>query len=82
MITSNRCLILFLIHIITVVQCPTLTAPDDGMVFCTGDDVGDTCTITCDDGFELSGSETRTCQSDGTWSETDTTCSAGLCCIL
>jgi len=52
------------------------------MISCTGNDVGDTCTITCDDGFELSGSDTRTCQDDGTWSGTDATCSEGLCNYL
>jgi len=59
------------------VQCPVLTAPDNGMISCTGNGVGDTCTYTCDDGFELSGSDTRTCQDDQTWSGTDATCSAG-----
>jgi len=62
-----------------VVQCQSLTAPGNGIVFCTGNDVGDTCTVTCDDGFELSGSETRTCQNDSMWSGTDATCSTGLC---
>ena len=39
-------------------QCPMLTAPDNGMISCTGNDVSirDTCTVTCDDGFEFSGS--------------------------
>ena len=69
------------IHVSTVVQCPTLTAPDNGMIFCTGNEIGDTCTVSCDDGYESSGSETRTCQGDGTWSGTDATCSAGMCNI-
>ena len=42
----------------------------------TGNEVGDTCTVSCDDGYELGGSET--CQGDGTWSGTDATCSAGI----
>ena len=28
----------------------------------------DTCSFTCDTGYELTGSENRTCQSDGSWS--------------
>ena len=48
------------------------------MISCTGNEVGDTCTVSCDDGYELGGSETRTCQGDGTWSGTDATCSAGI----
>ena len=40
-------------------------------------DPGDTCTYTCNNGYELTGSMTRTCQSDGTWSGSDTTCTRG-----
>jgi len=64
--------------LLIVVQCPVLTAPDNGMISCTGNGVGDTCTVTCDDGFELSGSETRTCQDDGSWSGTDAECAQGI----
>ena len=28
---------------------------------------GDTCNFTCNTGYELTGSDTRTCQSDGSW---------------
>ena len=34
----------------------------------------DTCTFTCDTGYELTGSDTRTCQSDGSWSGNSTMC--------
>ena len=42
-------------------------APDNGMVNCSlGDDGvptdGDTCTVTCNDGFRLRGDATRRCQ--------------------
>jgi len=47
--------------------CPTLMAPDNGMIDCAlGDDGaatnGDTCTVTCDDGFILRGDAMRTCR--------------------
>ena len=35
---------------------------------------GDTCSFTCDTGYELTGSDTRTCQSDGSWSGSDDVC--------
>ena len=35
---------------------------------------GDTCVYQCDDGFGVQGSHDRECQSDGSWSGTDTTC--------
>ena len=35
---------------------------------------GDTCSFTCNTGYELTGSDTRTCQSDGNWSGTEALC--------
>ena len=34
----------------------------------------DTCNFTCNTGYELTGSNTRTCQSDGSWSGSDVSC--------
>ena len=34
-----------------------------------------TCNFTCNTGYELTGSDSRTCQSDGTWSGAKATCS-------
>jgi len=34
----------------------------------------DTCSFTCNTGYELTGSDNRTCQSDGSWSGTETIC--------
>ena len=34
----------------------------------------DTCDVTCNTGFALNGSVTRTCQSDGSWSNMDDEC--------
>ena len=55
----------------------------NGTVSCSlGDDgvpsVEDTCSFTCNTGYELTGSDTRTCQSDGSWSGSDTLCKRGI----
>ena len=38
---------------------------------------GDTCSFTCNTGYELTGSDTRTCQRDGSWSGNDDVCRRG-----
>ena len=52
------------------------------MITCSlGDDVvpsyGDTCSFTCNTGYELTGSGTRTCQNDGNWSGNEAMCERG-----
>ena len=39
--------------------------------------VGETCNFTCNTGYELTGSDSRTCQSDGSWSGSDVVCRRG-----
>lgn len=41
---------------------------------CTGSDFEDTCTVMCDDGYEVTGSNIRTCRSDGSWSGSEAGC--------
>ena len=65
------------------VSCPSLTDPDNGVINCSlGDDevlsYEDTCSFTCNTGYELTGSDTRTCQSDGNWSGSDVVCRRGI----
>ena len=48
------------------------------MIDCTGSLFEDTCSFSCDDGYELTGSENRTCQSDQTWSGTEPMCLQGV----
>ena len=64
------------------VSCPSLTDPDNGVINCSLGDDGfpsyeDTCSFTCNTGYELTGSDTRTCQSDGSWSGSDDVCRRG-----
>ena len=64
----------------TLVTCPSLTGTsgrDD--VNCSLEDdgvpsYGDTCSINCPAGYELTGNDTRICQSDGSWSGIDNVC--------
>ena len=39
----------------------------------------DTCSFTCNTGYVLTGSNFRTCQSDGSWSGSDVVCRRGMC---
>ena len=66
----------------TSVPCSSLTDPNNGMIDCSLGDDGvssyeDTCSFTCNVGYELTGSDTRTCQSDGNWSGSDDVCRRG-----
>ena len=70
------------VNIIPSVPCLLLTDPNNGVINCSlGDDeipsYEDTCSFTCNTGYELTGSDTRTCQSDGSWSGTDNLCLRG-----
>ena len=65
-----------------LVTCPVLSDPSNGMISCSLEDDGvpsyeDTCSFICDTGYELTGSDTRICQSDGSWSGSFAMCSRG-----
>ena len=65
-----------------LVTCLSLTRPTNGMISCllggNGDpDPGENCTFTCNGGYQLMGSGTRTCQNSGNWSGSDAICSRG-----
>ena len=67
---------------LSLVPCSSLTDPNNGMITCSLGDDGvpsyeDTCSFTCNTGYELTGSDTRTCQSDGSWSGSDDVCRRG-----
>ena len=57
-------------------SCPSLASPSNGMITCSleDDNPRETCTITCDNGYQLMGSDTRTCGDDGNWSGNIATC--------
>ena len=69
-------------NVICIVSCPSLSEPSNGTINCSlgGDGIPsyeDTCNFTCNTGYELTGSESRTCKSDGSWSGNITKCNRG-----
>ena len=65
------------------VHCPSLTNPSNGTITCSlgvdgAPSYEDTCSFTCNTGYELTGSDTRTCQSNGRWSGSDDVCRRGM----
>lgn len=63
-------------------DCGALTAPTDGSVAAPTTTYGATGTYSCKQGYGPSGSSTRTCQADGTWSGTTPTCVIANCPAL
>ena len=64
------------------IRCDDLSIPANRKTSCSSGRVGigyegDTCSFTCNTGYELTGSDTRTCQSNGSWSGTDNICIRG-----
>ena len=69
--------------VVTPDSCLPLTDPNNGVINCSLGDDGvpsyeDTCSFTCNTGYVLTGSDTRTCQSNGSWSGIYTTCKTGI----
>ena len=67
-------------------SCSSLTDPSNGTINCSLGDDGvpsyeDTCSYTCNTGYELTGSDTRRCQSDGSWSGSPGSCTIMECSI-
>jgi CUB/sushi domain-containing protein len=66
----------------TAIMCPTLPDPLNGNVLWTDLSVNSLATYTCNGGFELIGSEIRTCLSDGAWNKEEPVCTAIMCPTL
>ena len=73
----------FVIRLPVDIQCDNLSIPANGEITsCSSGRVGvgyerDACNFTCNTGYELTGSDTRTCYSDGSWSGSDAMCRRG-----
>lgn len=64
----------------TKVECGFLAEPANGTILYTnGTQLGGTATTACDSGHAIAGTTMRTCQADGTWSGTATTCTPSSC---
>ena len=78
------CIYTYTTHIFYMIelQCDELKSPVAN-VSCGSERIdevgyeGDTCSFTCNTGYELTGSATRTCQSNGSWSGSDDVCRRG-----
>ena len=56
-------------------RCSSLSAPNHGRLLGTCSNVQEqTCQFSCDRGYLLSGSSTRQCNSDGTWTGQQAQC--------
>ena len=60
-------------------NCSQLMNPINGTISCSLQYFPmilykDTCSFTCNTGYKLTGSDTRTCQSNGSWSGSDVLC--------
>jgi CUB/sushi domain-containing protein len=64
----------------SAVDCGSLSAPENGAVyFYPGTTFTSTASFVCRRGFRLVGSETRTCQADGSWSGVQPVCKKIKC---
>ena len=70
------------LYLIAVVTCPELTSPSNGTTLgCPGNGAmyyDTVCQFSCNDGYIGSGSQSRRCQQNGTWSGEDFTCQSML----
>ena len=56
------------------IPCPILEVPVRGYKVGNSNSFGDVVSFFCNQGFSLSGSNTRTCQLDGTWNGDSAVC--------
>ena len=57
-----------------IIRCGPLNNPSNGQVSVRDNTVGGVATYTCNTGYSLFGSTTRTCRNDGTWSGDEPVC--------
>ena len=72
-------------HFAAAVSCPELNNLNNGIMNCQSKEdekhfYEDSCSFTCNADYELTGSDTRTCQSDGSWSGNESICKEGWLC--
>lgn len=71
----------FIFITVNKTECTNLTTPVNGQMTCSSGELGvgyegDSCSFACDTGYNLTGSDTRSCQGNGSWNGTDTVCKA------
>ena len=66
------------------IRCSNLSIPLSGNISSCSSGIvgmgyeGDTCSFSCNTGYELAGNDTRTCQDDGSWSDNHVICRKGI----
>ena len=64
-------------------QCTRLSSPTNGDISCNSTNVSrryeDQCSFSCDPGYKLTGSSSRQCLSNGSWSGEPVTCTILKC---
>ena len=71
----SSCLILMYVSLTaTVVTCSVPSSPSNGKRYYRGRNYGDRVTFSCNHGYLLTGSSSRTCQSNGKWSGIQPSC--------
>ena len=70
---DDHCCCVYGPFLTTVSNCSTLSDPPNGRISYSGNE-STTAHYTCDSGYELNGSGTRVCQTNGTWSGSAPTC--------
>ena len=71
-----------LMWFLLLVACPPLDAPNNGMISCSSEEdelpsPGNTCTFSCNTGYQLTDNDNRICQDDQSWSGSDVMCIRG-----
>ena len=72
------------IYILPTVACKDLEVPSNGSINCSSNNQSllqyqDSCTIQCNDGYELQGSVIRQCEASGQWNGSRTQCNIRHC---
>ena len=80
--SDSDCTNVYMCYAIAVLNCEILTSPSNGRVVLSERTVGSEATYDCNEGFNLEGNETRTCQSDGMWSGNEPTCEGSYIPLL
>ncbi|KAM9444545.1 E-selectin isoform 2-T2 [Clarias gariepinus] len=66
----------------TAVRCPTIDAPENGTMSCSGERYGSRCVFSCNAGFRLLGESELTCTKTAQWSQQTPSCTAVQCPAL
>jgi len=62
-----------------IITCPTLSASSPLLVNVVSVNFGDVVTYSCEVKYKINGTSFRTCQSDGTWGDSEPTCTLITC---